>query len=299
MDNIKLKIAAIVVTYNRKALLIECIESLLKQKSMIPSILVIDNHSTDGTRVFLQDYISQGQIAYFDTGSNLGGAGGFSYGIRKAVELGYDYIWVMDDDCMPMETALEELLRADRELNHPYGFLSSKVLWKDGSLCTMNLQRDTITHTVKRLGDEMKPVVMASFVSLFFPIMIVKEMGFPIKDFFIWTDDWEYTRRISRKYTCYVVPQSVVVHKSKSNIGANIVTENVDRLDRFDYLYRNDVYLYRREGIRGFCYEIVRLSVHCLRVILKSRDNRRKRLWKIISGTIKGLSFKPEIEYPE
>lgn len=299
MDNNKLKIAAIVVTYNRKALLIECIESLLKQKSMIPSILVIDNHSTDGTRVFLQDYISQGQIAYFDTGSNLGGAGGFSYGIRKAVELGYDYIWVMDDDCMPMETALEELLRADRELNHPYGFLSSKVLWKDGSLCTMNLQRDTITHTVKRLGDEMKPVVMASFVSLFFPIMIVKEMGLPIKDFFIWTDDWEYTRRISRKYTCYVVPQSVVVHKSKSNIGANIVTENVDRLDRFDYLYRNDVYLYRREGIRGFCYEIVRLSVHCLRVILKSRDNRRKRLWKIISGTIKGLSFKPEIEYPE
>ena len=81
---------------------------------------------------------------------------------------------------------------------------------------------------------------MASFVSLFLPAGIVREMGLPIKDFFIWTDDWEFTRRISRKYLFCAVADSVVIHKSKSNMGANIVTESENRLGRFDYLYRND-----------------------------------------------------------
>ena len=291
------KVAAVVVTYNRKELLIENIECLLAQKPIVPSIIIIDNHSTDGTKEVLQKYIEEDKIVYCDTGSNLGGAGGFSFGFRYAVENGYDYVWVMDDDCMPKETALAAFYEADKKLNGNYGFLSSKVLWKDGTLCTMNIQRETITKKLKGFDKKTTPVVMASFVSLFVPARIVREMGLPIKEFFIWTDDWEFTRRISKKYKCFAVSNSVVVHKSKSNIGANIVTESVERLDRFDYLYRNDVYLYRREGLKGFCYEVVRLSGHCIRVILKSKDNKRTRLSKIINGTKKGLQFKPEIEY--
>ena len=289
-------IAAIVVTYNRKELLKENINCLLSQRPKPPTIIVIDNHSTDGTKEMIQDLFSK-DVDYCDTGANLGGAGGFSYGIRYAAEKGFDYIWVMDDDCMPRETALSKLLAADAELKGKYGFLSSKVLWRDGSICTMNLQRDTITHNVQSLDTGLVSVVMASFVSLFIPTKIVRELGLPIKEFFIWTDDWEFTRRISRKYPCYAVTDSVVVHKSKSNIGANIATESADRLGRFDYLYRNDVYLYRREGLKGFLYETVRLSGHCLRVIKNSPDNKMLRLKKIIHGTKEGLKFKPEIEY--
>ena len=62
-------------------------------------------------------------------------------------------------------------------------------------------------------------------------------------------------------------------------------------------MYRNDVYLYRREGLKGFCYEVVRLSGHCIKVLLKSKDNKKKRLKKIIKGTKNGFHFKPKIEY--
>ena len=290
-------VAAVVVTYNRKELLKENIECLLKQQPEIPRIIIIDNHSTDGTKNYIEDYIENKQIIYCDTGSNLGGAGGFSYGIKYATEHGYDYIWVMDDDCMPMENALDELIKADKALNGQYGFLSSKVLWKDGNICTMNLQRETLIKNLEDFDKNLNKVVMASFVSLFLKREIVLEVGLPIKEFFIWTDDWEYTRRISRKYLSYAVANSVVIHKSKSNIGANIATESADRLDRFNYLYRNDVYLYRREGFLGFCYEIMRLTGHCVRVLLKSKDNKVKRLKKIIRGTITGLRFYPKIEY--
>ncbi len=289
--------AAVVVTYNRKDLLIENIQCLMAQKPDVPDIIIIDNHSTDGTREILREYIDKKQIQYCDTGANLGGAGGFSFGIKYATEKGYDYVWVMDDDSMPQEMALEAFYLADEELKGQYGFLSSKVLWKDGSICTMNLQRETITKNLKGFEKKIQPVVMASFVSLFLPAKVIREMGLPIKEFFIWTDDWEYTRRISKRYSCYAIADSIVIHKSKSNIGANIATESIDRLDRFDYLYRNDVYLYRREGIRGFCYEMIRLTAHALRVILHSKDNKKKRLHKIVSGTRKGLSFNPPIEF--
>lgn len=291
-----MKIAAVIVTYNRKELLDQCIGHVLAQKDAACDILVIDNHSTDGTKDRLQPYIDAGRIDYTDTGSNLGGAGGFSYGIRRAAEKGYDRIWIMDDDCMPEKDALAALLQADRDLNGDYGFLSSRVLWKDGSLCTMNLQRETLTKNLKGFEKRLQLVAMASFVSLFLKRETVMELGLPIKEFYIWTDDWEYTRRISRKYPCYAVADSTVVHLSKSNIGANIATASAERLNRFDYLYRNDVFLYRREGLRGLAYEALRLSGHSLRVLLRAEDHRKERLQKIILGTLKGFSFHPTIE---
>ena len=310
------KIAAVIVTYNRKELLCECIKAVLAQKpvpapepvlshkpfpagkSIVPDILIIDNHSTDGTKEAVAACKSgNDRILYFDTGSNLGGAGGFQYGIRKGVELGYDYLWLMDDDCIPRPGALAALLK--HEPKHPYGFLTSKVLWRDGSVCKMNVQRAKLTVNVSDFSKgQVQPVVMASFVSLFLRTDVVRELGLPIKEFFIWTDDWEYTRRISLKYPCMVIPTSVAVHNCDANAGADISKADKARLDRFRYLYRNDVYLYRREGIRGFGYEAARLAVHMGRVMLNGRSLKEKRsmIGTIVRGTAEGLSFYPCID---
>ncbi len=294
------RIAAVVVTYNRRTLLKENIECLLAQKTTEQlDIIIIDNASTDNTREYISEFIDKDMIIYINTGSNLGGAGGFQYGIRYAAENSYDYVWVMDDDCMPKESALDAFIHADSELEGRYGFLASKVLWKDGNICRMNIQRETLTRPVADFSSQYIPVVMSSFVSLFIPVPVVRDLGLPIKEFFIWTDDWEYTRRISKKYKCYLITGSIVTHKSASNIGANVATDTADRLERYKYLYRNDVYLYRREGIHGFIYEALRLMTHIFRVIVKSKNNRIRRIGCIIGGTIDGFTFRPEIEYVE
>lgn len=292
------RVAAIVVTYNRKELLIENIESLLKQTVREKlDIIIIDNASTDGTKESIAHYVQDGSIIYQNTGSNLGGAGGFHFGIKYAAEQHYEFVWVMDDDCIPSADALEKFLHFDENYKEEYGFLSSKVLWKDNDICKMNIQRAKVTKPVKDFSKDIIPVAMASFVSLFIPMRVVYEMGLPIKEFFIWTDDWEYTRRISRQYPCYLITPSVVTHKSASNIGANVATDSPERLDRYTYLYRNDVYLYRREGLCGFVYETVRLTGHMLRVLLKSENSKAKRLKLIAKGTIAGVKFNPSIEF--
>ena len=65
-------------------------------KMMGAEILFLTNASTDGTEeMILQDY-NIDQVIYCNTGANLGGAGGFEYGVGKAAELGYEYIWIME-----------------------------------------------------------------------------------------------------------------------------------------------------------------------------------------------------------
>ncbi|WP_251423727.1 glycosyltransferase family 2 protein [Veillonella agrestimuris] len=291
-------IAAIVVTYNRKQLLLENVNALLQQtiKDKV-TIVIIDNNSTDGTHESLMPFIENQSITYINTGENLGGAGGFQFGMKYAVEQGFDFVWIMDDDCIPQNTSAEELLKAYHSVNGKCGFLSSKVLWKDKSICTMNVPRATMYKNVTDFDSPMVPCVMASFVSFFVSSDVVKEVGLPIKEFYIWTDDWEYTRRISLKYPCYLVNNSVVIHKSNSNIGANIASEAEDRLDRYKYLYRNDVYLYRREGISGFAYECARLLYHSFLVLKSSASRKAFRLRTIWASTLEGLSFNPPIEY--
>ena len=290
------RVAAVVVTYNRKELLLENIKSLMEQtRAEEQDIIIIDNNSTDGTCDALQQHIANKDIIYCNTGANLGGAGGFNYGMRYAIEAGYDYVWVMDDDCMPSAKCLDVFLTYEKEHSEKIGFLCSKVLWQDGEICVMNVPRATMYRNNKDFSSKAVRVSMASFVSFFVPARVVKDIGLPIKDFFIWTDDWEFSRRISLKYPCYLLNESVVTHKSKSNIGASIATESAERLDRFFYLYRNDVYLYRREGMKGFLYETARLSYHIINILLKS-DNKVLRLKKLLKGTITGFSFHPQIE---
>ena len=299
------KTAAIIVTHNRKEKLRRCIEAVQGQEgTAVTGIIVVDNDSSDGTSGL---FTGAGAIYdadcfyYFNTGLNIGGAGGFSFGLRKAAELGFEYAWLMDDDTVPSNTALSELLYFEEKHGSDYGFLSSRTVWRDGSLCLMNIQRETLTQNVRDFSRPYIRIEMASFVSLLIPMRIVREVGLPYREFFIWTDDWEYTRRISRKYPCFLVTGSVAVHDMENNIKADIVSDSAERTDRYRYLYRNDVVLYRREGLRGFAYEVIRLSVHLGRVALSRNSlcEKIRRATIIIGGTMDGLSFYPVPDRPE
>ena len=290
------KIASVVVTYNRKDLLIECLDHLLGQTFEKFDILLIDNHSTDHTKDAIESYLKNPRIIYKDTGSNLGGAGGFQYGLKEAYNLKYEYVWLMDDDSLPKPDALLKLVEAYKELDHP-GFLSSKVLWTDSELCKINIQRSSLTKNITEFNVKYIQAAIASFVSLYVSMDVVKDVGLPIKEFFIWTDDWEYTRRISRKYKCYVVTDSEVIHKTKSNTGANIAIDSEERIERYRYAYRNEMYLYKREGFRGMLHILARTPLHISRVLLRSKSKKSHKIGIILKSTWEGIKFNPKIEY--
>lgn len=288
-------VIAVIVTFNRKKLLTECIESLLIQKYNC-DILVIDNASTDGTYEEIRGYIDNKKIKYVNTKRNLGGAGGFQFGIKLAVENLYEYVWIMDDDAMPTPEALNNLMVAKDRLGK-FGYLASKVLWKDKTECIMNLQRNLKLKPIHNLKNGLTKVGASTFVSLLIPVTTIREIGLPIKEFFIWADDLEYTRRISLKYPCFVVSNSIVIHKSATNNGANIATDLPERVNRYSYAYRNEVYVYKREGFKGVFHILLRTPFHILKVLCRAKSMKCKRIYIIMVNTFKGIYFNPEIEY--
>ena len=291
-------VVAVVVTCNRKALLLECVECLRKQTYADLEILIVDNASDDGTADALRPLAAAGVLSYENTGSNLGGAGGFEWGVRSAVRRGCGYVWLMDDDSMPEPTALEALMAAAGGLDR-FGFLSGLALWTDGSPCRMNIQRNMTMGNLTDLSRSLVPCGAATFVSLLVPASVIRQVGLPIGEFFIWADDLEYTRRISRSYPCYVVPASVTVHRCATNNGGNIATDTPERIDRYRYAYRNEVYVYRREGLRGVLRLLLRTPLHICRVLVKSQGLRLRRIGVILGGTLQGLSFDPPIRRVE
>jgi GT2 family glycosyltransferase len=259
----------------------------------------VDNASTDGTGDAVRA-LPYEHVLYRNTGANIGGAGGFSYGIRTAVEMGYPYLWLMDDDTLPEPDALRMLLEADREAPDGYGFLSSVALWTDGSVCKMNCQklsRDAC-RDLHLLRGGMVRIEQATFVSLLLRAQTVYAVGLPIREFFIWCDDIEYTRRIAvrSRMPSYVAGKSRVVHAMPHNTGSSIALDLPERIGRYFYAFRNENFTYRQEGLWGFVYYTLRCGKNVLRVLRYARGKRLRRLGIIVGQYFAGLFFNPRIE---
>ena len=295
------KIAAIIVTFNRLDLLKQCIKNLQLQ-NVCCDILIVNNFSTDKTEEWVLDYVkNNSNVFYKNTGRNIGGAGGFNYGVRWAIESDYDYIWLMDDDCLPYENALEELIKANEIMKGNYGWLSSTVLWKDGHECKMNRPKlkKSFYEYIEFIQYGIVQAEQSTFVSLFLKTDTIRKVGLPIKDFFIWGDDIEFTRRIAVRYNipCFLVGNSKVLHAMANNCGSSIATDGAERIQRYKYAFRNENYLYRKEGLAGIAYYIAKCGINILRIFGKAPNKKFYRCSIILECMIKGLFFNPKIEY--
>lgn len=308
-------ITAVVVTYNRIDLLKECLQALREQKvdqDTQLDIFLVDNASTDGTKEWIDGIVSVGdtagrQIYATHLAENTGGAGGFYTGMKWAYEHGADAIWIMDDDTIPQADALQKLLDGmmcagnEAAPESEIGFVSSTVLWTDGSPCQMNRQH-YVGREVSVSGKDaeesaltLQAVDSATFVSLLFSREAVENMGLPIKEYFIWGDDKEYTLRVSGTYPCYHVKESVVIHKMKTNAGSNIVIDDIGRVPRYFYAFRNDLCTAKRRGAKEVCIYFAAFFLNMLRVLFKSRDGKKMRIATMWKGMTAGMRFAPEI----
>ena len=139
----------------------------------------------------------------------------------------------------------------------------------------------------------------ATFVGLFLHRETIVKAGLVIKQFFIWGDDIEYTSRLAvrMKLPCYVAGQSQVVHAMQENGGSNIATDSMERVKRYNYAFRNENYLYRKEGWKGFCYYFAKCGKNILCALFQAKDHRFRRAGIVIRQMICGLAFNPKVEY--
>ncbi|MGN0613936.1 MAG: glycosyltransferase family 2 protein [Porcipelethomonas sp.] len=301
-----ISVIAVVVTYNRKELLMECLEAILKQSHPVDKVVLIDNNSNDGTYELLGEkgYIDNSRIEYAKMDENLGGAGGFHEGMKRCRDYQYDWIWIMDDDTIPNTECLEKLLEADRKISEESSdknncpkpsFFASSIYGPEGEF--MNLPEvsnkpspNGYAYWYKYLSQGMISISSATFVSILVRKDAVDKCGIPCKDYFIWGDDTEYTRRLTKYYgDAYFVGDSIAVHKRVGAKALDINYENnPQRLKMFHYYYRNQIINNKYYGFRIHPYVQLCKSVLMLfRGIGNSLKFRRAKA-KFI-GTVEGI----------
>ena len=234
------RVCAVVVTHDRRELLRRCLAALGEQTAPLDHVLVVDNASVDGTGDMVREEFPDAELVRLD--HNAGGAGGFHEGMHRAHATGAEWIWLMDDDTIASETALEELLRASVTVPDAM-LLASKAVWTDGRLHPMNApgpDRRDFDRLVTAAANALLPLRSATFVSLLVRRDAIDRHGLPHAHYFIWSDDIEYTARVTRGEPGYVVPASVVTHATGTPYTAVSSTGG-----RFYFHVRNTLYMLR------------------------------------------------------
>lgn len=238
-------VIAIVVTYNRKDLLKECITAILNQSYAVSKLIIIDNASTDNTQEAVTESFSDSKIEYIRLDKNTGGAGGFYKGFVTAQNYNYDYLWIMDDDCIPKQNCLDELLTGFKNAAEA-SFIASSIYGPNNEF--MNVPGVNLTPSsngyagwYEKLDKSLVSIRNATFVSLLICKKAIEKCGFPCADYFIWGDDTEYTQRLIKYYgPAYICGKSIAIHKRSNAKALKIYNEtDINRIKMFRYFYRN------------------------------------------------------------
>ncbi|KKC27760.1 glycosyltransferase family 2 protein [Sphingomonas sp. SRS2] len=295
-------VSAVVLTYNRRDLVEDCLRAIGAQSHPVDRIVVIDNGSTDGTADMLARNWSD-KIELHILPKNLGAAGGFNAGIRMAYRSQADAIWVMDDDVMPDPDALERLIDADallraRHLDPPFVISTART---PGGIVTnvpdIDLARNSLSYQnwPELLEHCLVPVRRATFVSILLPRATLDEFGLPIASMFIWGEDTEYTARITRERAGYLVGNSRAVHVRQLDGKLDIRTEtNPTRIGYHYYFLRNQAYNVRHYQSAGaFIRHLFRQAKIAGKLLLTGQFRKAKI---VATGTMSGIIFRPTIE---
>ena len=222
-----MSVCALVVTYNRKALLEECLRAVDAQTVRPTELILVDNASTDGTRERLDElgYVDRPDVRYVRLEENLGSSGGFAHGFEAAREASAEWLWTMDDDAEPAPDCLERLLESPPAREPGTACVCPKVIYADGSL--NDVMRAGFHRRLRPLPEsryregEHPAIDVTSFVGPLYRLRAVRAVEPPKAEFFVWGDDVEYSLRLKDQGEIRLVPEAVMVHKPASQSHTN------------------------------------------------------------------------------
>jgi GT2 family glycosyltransferase len=291
------RVGVVLVTHNRLALLRESLADLSKSTYPIAEIILIDNQSTDGTGDAVRQEFPHLRVIRTDT--NVGSAGGYYHGIDEAYKAGHDWIWTLDDDSIAQPDALQQLIDAAGRFPVRPSILASKVVWTDGTLHPMNIQKPKLYNPDEQFlaaQHATMSIRFTSFVSMLIHRSAIDRHGLPVAGYFLWNDDVEWSARILRRELGVLVPASVVMHKTAvKHVPATSSGE------KYYFEVRNKLWICRHSNAFDLGEKRWMLQSLWRRTWHHWRDNRYSPavLRAILRGIRDGLTRRPAAGSPD
>lgn len=311
----------IIVTYNRINLLRECLKCIACQTVPFSGICVVDNASTDGTGDFLDELAAEGlrpegetsagsdsippalPLTVFHLDKNYGGAGGFACGLKLMARESCDWLLLIDDDAMLRPDYLERLLKAVDKT----GYLAcSGTVETDGVIDLLHRRRLAnrclMTYRPVTAGEYRSDTFsydIGTFCGLMLKTEMIRQIGFPKSEYFIWFDDTEYCLRFRNLSPILNVNGAVLDHRTAPAPQAPPVSwKNY-------YGFRNSIDIGRTYSSCPAIYLAYILVNHLAHILIDTiggmlGNRRQERAYRrqIYTDVLRGMGRKPQGKDP-
>ncbi len=222
------KVAIVIVSWNGRNDLLECLASVSRLQPPPSSVIVVDNGSTDGTEEAVAKYYPRAAVLRLE--KNLGFAGGNNRGIEKALAEGAEYICLLNNDTVVDPDFLLELLRTAGHRPRA-GIFGSRILyyshpetvWSQG-IAVHRLTGRIYTPFHNRRADELRDENAdddaVSGAAMLLKAETLRAVGGFNEEYFLCFEDVNLCLRARRRgYQVVTVPASRVRHKVSGSMG--------------------------------------------------------------------------------
>jgi hypothetical protein len=260
----------------------------------------VDNGSTDGSVAALRRSAAP-DVEVIDAGRNFGYAGGNNVGIRRALDCGADFVFVLNNDTVVDAALLDELLAAANR-NPAAGCFAPWIfylhdrdrLWFTRSEWSPEKSAFTAPgkgQLVSELALESTDTEYVCGAALFFRATVARKIGLFDERFFLVYEDTDWCCRARRAgFGCVTVPTARVWHK----VGSSFASEASPLRTYFST--RNKLLWAEKNGSRVDWWRVVRSALGRLHPAVgidrTSAGSMRKALWWALNGYVREWSRK-------
>jgi len=218
-----------VLNWNSTDDTLECCRSLIHSGIDLVDILVIDNGSNSSAYQNLQDGLEG--IRIIRNSVNQGFAGGHNQAIELALALDYQWIWLVNNDCVVEPGQLAKLLEAV-ESDARVGIISPVIVLPEAYCIDTSIPKYQFAGSwfdwknlqcirPTQIGDYLKEEthdgreIWVTGTALLLRVSMLKEIGGLENRYFAYYEDNEICIRAQRKnYRVKLVPDVFVEHRS-------------------------------------------------------------------------------------
>lgn len=226
--------AIVILNWNGWEDTLECLASLRELDFPEFRVIVVDNGSDNDSTGRIEQWIlgQRGtvRIDLIRSRENLGFSGGNNLGIRRALDEGAEFVWLLNNDTTIDKDALAALVRVALE-DESIGAVGSLILYQrdPGTINSAGILIAPFALRARLLGlnekradpafNVRRDVDAVSGCSILLRASALRTIGSMEERYFLYFEEVDLALRLKKSgYRCVFAPESVVFHKQWGSI---------------------------------------------------------------------------------
>jgi GT2 family glycosyltransferase len=288
-----MKVNVVIVAWNQLDKTKECIQSILNQKKVEVSIILVDNGSTDGTTKVISELFPT--VYVIQLKNNKGPTKGYNIGLRKAIAPDIDFIFLINNDAIIDEICLSILI--NRFLENPdaglvfplmlYKKIPNKI-WAGGNIRKgLFSEKDLFGNALEDdISLSHQKIINAPFCGVMFSRFVFEKVGFLDENFILYFEDADFCERVRvAGMNLYIEPKAKLWHYVSSSTGGQF-----NPIERYWMTRSGTMYYLKHNKYKNLVFFFIFFSFSLFKVSVKYliylKFNLLKAIW---NGYFDGL----------